>query len=216
MFFKRKNSKERVIYRHSDDDCGEVVVVDKGKIRFLKFGNHIKQGGIDLTNPDSVYLEYQQSMLSVFDAGSFAKCLCLGLGAGSIPKYIHQNKLCERLSVVEINPVVIDVAREYFALPTDVAVINDDALDFVRRTVMTYDLVIVDIFTKSGTPCEFKTFSFYRSLHELLRIGGVVVLNTWASDFNKLLLEETLGKIFDNVQFVKVSTNHIVFCRRFS
>ena len=212
--FSRRKQREKIIYRHSDSDFGVVVVADKNRARYLKFGNHIKQGGMDLNNPGAVYLEYQRAMLAIFEEKSFARCLCLGLGAGSIPKYIHQNGLCQRVDVVEINPVVIDVARSYFGLPEEVTVHNVDALDFIDGTSMRYDLLFVDLFDKAGTPIKFKALSFYRRLYGVLKTGGVVVVNMWSSDFGDLLLEEKLGSVFDEVQVVKASRNHITICKR--
>ncbi len=213
MFFRKKGrEKERYCYR--DKQHGTVIVTDKERVRYLKFGNHIKQGAMNLRQPDRVHLQYQQVMLRVFDSEAYSSCLCLGLGAGTIPKYIHQQGLCERMEVVEINPVVIDVARRYFALPGEVTVHNCDAMDFVVGTNRQFDLVMVDLFDKSGTPLEFKRLSFYRKLFGLLRRGGMVVINMWASDFGDLLLEEKLGTVFDQVEVVRADRNHITLCRR--
>lgn len=216
LFFKRKKPKEKIIYRHTDGDFGTVVVTDKGSARFLKFGNHIKQGAINLKNPDLVYLKYQQAMLTVFEERTFERCLCLGLGVGAIPKYIHQNGLCQRLDVVEVNPKVVEVARNYFQFPQDVAVHTLDAMEFVTTTRKMYDLVFVDIFNQSGTPAQFKALSFYQKLYGLLRAKGVVAVNMWSSDFSDLLLQEKLETIFSEVNVVKKpgSKNHITLCSR--
>ena len=213
LLFK-KRQKNSPIFSHSDDDFGAVLVTDEEGIRYLKFGNRTKQGAMDLSSPDTAYFEYQQAMLSVFDDGAFERCLCLGLGAGSMPKFIHQNGLCQSIDVVEINPVVIDVARAHFQLPKEVTVHNADALDFVVGTRMVYDLVMVDLFNKSGTPINFKLLSFYKRLKRVVRSGGVVVVNMWASDFGDLLLEEKLRTVFDEVEVMKVSRNHITICKR--
>jgi hypothetical protein len=36
----------------------------------------------------------------------------------------------------------------------------------------------------------------------------------WASDFGDLLLEEKLRTVFDEVEVMKVSRNHITICKR--
>lgn len=189
-------------------------VEQSGKVRYLKFGNHIKQGAEDLRRPERVHLHYQRTMLEVFDSGSYERCLCLGLGAGSMPKYIQQNRLCQRVEVVEVNPVVVDVARNYFGLPDGVRVHKRDAMEFVVGSSMSYDLILVDLFDKAGTPIEFKMLSFYQKLQALLRDGGVVVVNMWASDFGDLLLEEKLKSVFSAVEVKRAARNHITLCRR--
>ncbi len=216
LFFKRKKDQEKVIYHHADDAFGEVQVTDKGSVRYLKFGNFIKQGGIDRKKPEKIYLKYQQAMLSVFDGRSFERCLCLGLGAGTIPGYIHRNRLCRSVEVVELNPTVIEVARRFFGFPEEVVVYNADAQDYAVCTTDHYDLIFVDIFNKEGTPSKFKAPLFYQRLHRLLSADGVAVFNIWSSDFNNLLLQEMLVKVFSTVRIVKApgSTNHIAICNR--
>lgn len=213
MFFWR-GSKEKVVYSHKDRSCGAVVVADQKGVRYLKFGNHVKQGAMLLKRPDEVYLKYQRTMLRVFERRPFDRCLCLGLGAGSIPKYIHQQQLCKQLEVVEINPHVVEVATTYFELPEAVRVHTKDAMDFVVESSMSYDLLFVDLFDLEGTPLQFKAFSFYQRLHGLLNEGGAVVVNMWAADFGDLLLEEKLKRIFDRVEIETAGRNHIVTCIR--
>ncbi len=214
-FFKRK-TREQIRYRHIDEAFGPVVVADQGRIRHLKFGNRVKQGSVDLKNPDAIYLKYQQMMLTVFDGGRYDRCLCLGLGAGSIPRYIHRNRLCRRLEVVEINPVVVDVARTYFDLPEEITVHHTDAADFVAATEQRFDLVFVDLFNQSGMPAAFKELSFYRRLYGRLTPNGAVVVNMWSSDFSNLLLEEMLDEVFDELRIVRSrrSKNHIAIGER--
>ncbi len=212
-FFKRKR-KSQILYHHTDEQFGTVSVEESNRIRYLKFGNHIKQGAMNLGDPDRVHLLYQRTMLEVFETKSYASCLCLGLGAGSMPRYIQQNRLCQRIEVVEVNPVVIDVARAWFDLPDEVQLHNRDAMDFVVGSSRQYDLILVDLFDMAGTPLEFKMLSFYRKLFGLLREGGAVVVNLWASDFGDLLLEEKLRSVFDAVEVKRAKRNHITICRR--
>jgi spermidine synthase len=212
LFPRRRGVKER--FRHQDERFGTVVVSDRGEIRTLQFGNHIKQGAMDLKRPDRVHLHYQRVMLEVFVSGSYPRCLCLGLGAGSIPKYIAQQGLCQRIEVVELNPVVIDVARTFFGLPETVRVHQRDAMEFVELSSMQYDLIMVDLFDSEGTPLQFKRVSFYQKLFGLLRSGGIVVVNMWAADFGDLLLEQKLRSVFDQVEVMQAERNHITLCRR--
>ncbi len=216
MFFSKRKHKPKLVFEHSDQRYGKVEVVDRGDYRYLQFGNHIKQGAMDRHHPDRVHLQYQQMMIEALEEEVFEHCLCLGLGAGTLPRYLHDNARCNALTVVEVNPVVVDVARRYFQFPKQITVYTTDALEHVEQDSTLYDLILVDLFDKSGAPEKFKRFDFYQLLHQRLLPMGRVVINVWAADFGEILLEEILGKLFDEIRVIKTpgSRNHITLCIR--
>ncbi len=65
------------------------------------------------------------------------RVLMIGLGGGSLAKFIYHYLPRARTQVVEINPRVVAVARQFFNVPPDderFAVIVSDGAEYVRAT----------------------------------------------------------------------------------
>jgi spermidine synthase len=87
------------------------------------------------------------------------------------------------IDTVEIDPVVVDVAREYFELPDDdrLRVEVEDGRRYVQSTDETYDIIIVDAYYADALPFHLTTEEFFREAKARLNPGGVVVYNVISS-----------------------------------
>ena len=77
------------------------------------------QGQISLRRPDDLAPAYLRSALLglVFAPANPSSMLFVGLGAGSLPRYLSPRYPLAHLDAVEIDPEVPPIARRYFALP---------------------------------------------------------------------------------------------------
>jgi len=78
--------------------------------------------------------------------------LMIGLGGGSLVKFCHRHLRNTRLTVVEIDPNIIEM-REWFHIPPDddrVQVTLEDGADFVRRGNRTANIFLIDAFDRGG------------------------------------------------------------------
>lgn len=77
----------------------------------------------------SSYLE------KVSSARGTVKAIVIGLGAGLLPKFLHKCLPFLEIEVVELDPVVLDVARDYFSFEEDkhLKVHITDGIKFVRE-----------------------------------------------------------------------------------
>jgi spermidine synthase len=84
-----------------------------------------------------------------------------------------------RLTVVELDPVVVDVARRYFRLPDDprLGVEVGDGRRFLAARPDRWDIVVVDAFFADAIPAHLVTQEFLTLLRSRLAPGGVVVAN---------------------------------------
>jgi SAM-dependent methyltransferase len=82
-----------------------------------------------------------------------------------------------QIDVVEIDPAVVRFARRYFGFTTRGQVYEEDARTFLSRTSNRYDLVVHDTFTGGTTPEHLLSIEVLQQIHNLLRPGGVLVLN---------------------------------------
>ena len=77
------------------------------------------------------------------------RALLVGLGAASLTKFLHRHRPNTKITVVEIEPRVVAVARQHFKLPeesTHLDIVIADAVDFMMQLGPRYDLILVDGF----------------------------------------------------------------------
>jgi len=119
--------------------------------------------------------------------GNAREVLVIGLGGGSIPKYIYYHLPQMRVTAVELNPAMLTVARNQFYLPPDDArlqtIVGDGAV-YVREHPDCADVLMLDAFDNKGLAPDLSSQEFYDSCAEALTADGILVVNLWASDKN--------------------------------
>jgi spermidine synthase len=106
--------------------------------------------------------------------------LFVGGGGFSGPKQFIADYSDVSVDVVEIDPVVIDVAMEYFDVPSDnprLKIYNDDGRRFFLPENRQYDIIVLDAYSKSYVPFHLMTREYYQLLAERLADDGVIVSN---------------------------------------
>ena len=163
-----------------------VEVSEKGGVRFLHLGSTAVQSAMRIRDPYGLELEYTRAVMAflLFQEAP-ADIALIGLGGGSLAKFIHRHLPECRLTAVEINPEVIAAARGYFLLPPDDArlqVLEGDGAAFVRSHPESRDALIVDAYDAKRIVEDLASPDFYRACHAHLRPGGVAAFNLWGSD----------------------------------
>ena len=156
-----------------------LAVVDDTDSRYLRFDSSF-QSGLFLGRPYATRFPYTDYFeLGIAYRPEARSVLFLGLGGGSAPKRIWRDFPETRSQVVELDPVVAQVARRWFALPESprLRVAVDDARIWLDRHDERFDLAAVDTFFSDGIPFHLTTREFVERLHSRLRPGGVVLVN---------------------------------------
>lgn len=159
-----------------------VYVVDEGPLRYLRFDSPRgdDQSVIDLRDKARVPMDYIRVAAAAlaFDDGE-GRALAIGLGGGTFPMLLRRAKPAYAIDAVEIDPVVVAVAKDFFAVVPDgkLALIVDDGARFVTNTNQRYDLAFVDAYSSDGVPPHLATSAFFRSVRERLAEAGVAVIN---------------------------------------
>ncbi len=118
---------------------------------------------------------------------------------------------------MEIDPAVIDIAKEYFALgqqPVNIA-INDGRV-FLRGSRAKFDFIAIDAYTNEYyIPWHLVTKEFFDDVAKHLTADGIVAFNVGSTSATSPLLrsfEATLQSVFTNVYLVPVpgSLNNVV------
>ena len=193
----------------------KIQVIDKKRVRHLRFGNGARQSSIDKSNPYKLQTKYAREMVKVFEQfANLNRFLVLGLGAGTIPSYLFNRFPNTLIDVVELLPELKDVASDYFSMPRDdrLKVIIEDGYDYIMNTEHVYDVIFMDIFNKNGTPKKFATDEFYAGLSRKICYNGYVVFNTWISPSTYPRYMNQLKEVFGRVIEQRESKNHIAFC----
>ncbi len=175
-FFSRRRSRPHTA----------VEISERNGIRYLHLGGPAVQSAMRLKDPFALELEYTRAMLAFLLFLPQPRDIALiGLGGGSLAKFIHRHLPDSRLTALEINPEVVAAARGYFLLPQDddrLSVLTGDGAAFVHAHPRSVDVLLVDGYDAKRIVDDLASPEFYRACHAMLRPGGVAVFNLWGSD----------------------------------
>ena len=130
--------------------------------------------------------------------------LVLGVAGGSVIKtLVEEIKYKGKITGVEIDPEIINIANTYFKLNEikNLEIVIDDAFEFVLKTKNKYDLIIIDIFQDTIMPSFlFETF-FVNRICSLLQNRGFILFNTMILNENQNLRNKKYVSEFYKNQF---------------
>ena len=146
-----------------------------GRFRCLRFADEAVQGAIDLRDPGRIVLEYPRALIHLMErnAPGFERAFMIGHGIGTIPARYPGNKF----TIAEIDEWVVALSREYFGYPWDNVVVGDGRAVLEAEPPASLDVVLIDAFTKDGTPRHLTTAECFRMAGRRLRGPGLVLLN---------------------------------------
>ena len=175
---------------------GQVQISEQDGVRYLHLGTDTVQSAMRLSDPNELVLSYTRSMLAfLLFAPAPRRVVNIGLGGGSLAKWIYRHLPNAQQVVLELNPRVIACARQYFDLPPDDArlrVLEADGAAWAAQHPDCCDLVLVDGYDGRSQAAELATHEFYGSTARCLTADGILVVNLWGSDRR---YDETLQRI---------------------
>lgn len=186
--------KARVV-RSFPSAFGTVYVVDEGPLRSLRFDDPDApdQSVLDTRRPHEVSLEYVRvAALALALAEAPKRVLVIGMGGGTFTRMVQRHVKDARTDAVEIDPVVVDVAKRFFTLKEDARtrVHVTDGAAFLASTRTKYDVIFLDAYDGEDVPAHLATESFFSLVKEHLTPGGVAVMNLAVED------EKVAARIF--------------------
>ena len=179
--------------RKPAQDAETVYISEKFGVRALHIGSDTVQSAMRIAAPNELELSYTRSMMGflLFNDKPPA-VLMIGLGGGSVAKFVYHRMPWSRVRVIELSERVLTVARRYFEVPPDDArfeVILGDGAEFVARREVCADLIMVDGYDGASLVAALSSVAFYQDCHERLNQRGMLVVNLWGGDraFNETL-----------------------------
>jgi spermidine synthase len=165
----------------------DIIVTENAEYRCMSFARRNgMQTCISLRTPTRLAVPYTRGVFAGLLANPGARrVLVIGLGGGVIPTAMRSVEPALRIDVVELDPAVVDVAKQYFdyregpGLRTSIG----DGRVFARRQLragIRYDLIVIDAYERVYVPEHLMTREFIAEVKSLLAPGGVVASNTFA------------------------------------
>lgn len=154
--------------------------LDGQPVRGIATGPNGTQSGVYINDPDKLVFWYTQRMAEVVaQAPKHDRLLVLGGGAFTLPQYLAKTYPDSVVDVVEIDPELADIARQYFYYtdPKNVNMIFEDARTYVNKSEQKYDAILVDVYSDSSVPFSLMTKQYGQQIERLLADDGVVVVN---------------------------------------
>ncbi|HHW49451.1 MAG TPA: polyamine aminopropyltransferase [Clostridiaceae bacterium] len=109
------------------------------------------------------------------------KVLVIGAGDGGTVRELTRYKSIEKIDMVEIDKLVVEISKEYIPLTSSklndsrVSIYNEDGVKFVRNKINEYDLIIVDSTDPFGPGEALFSKEFYKNCHRALKEDGILV-----------------------------------------
>jgi len=164
-----------------------VYVTERFGVRSLHIGSDTIQSSMRLARPNDLELAYTRSMMAfLLFIPLPRRVLMVGLGGGSLAKFVYHRLPGAVTEVLEVNPQVVSIARRLFELPAADARLTVrvcDAAQFIAAAAGGFDAILVDGYDGDSQVPELATQEFYANCRRRLERGGVLVVNLWGSDF---------------------------------
>ena len=174
----------RLKRRAADARRPPVVVSESGGLRSLHIGGVAVQSAMRLDDPYALALDYTRCMMAfLLFHPQPREALMIGLGGGSLAKFLHRDMPGLRLRAVEIDSRVIAAARTHFHLPPDDARLAvEHGCGTEALAPECCDQLIVDGFVDELVSDALVAPSFFDAAWMALTDPGVLVMNVMDSD----------------------------------
>lgn len=171
------------------DDEGSLEVIDSKGVRALHFGTESRQSSMLLDDPFYVQTLYTKAIMALLLFNEQPKnVLMIGLGGGTIAKYLFDQFPDCILSIIEFRKSVLKIARSHFKLPMDPRLVvkigcGGDYVATQSKSVQEiHDIIIVDAFDGDGIASAVTSELFFDHCRTLLKDDGFLVINLWKSN----------------------------------
>lgn len=166
-----------------------VRVTEDGNYRFLSFDEtRGRQSAMKISDPLFLYYVYARlAFAGLAFCDEPRDVLFVGLGGGSMPKFFSHHYPDVNIDIAEVDPLVVEVARKYFAFSeTDrMRVFVRDGRVFLSKTKKKYDLIFLDAYNARSIPFHLTTKEFLEIVRGRLKRNGAVVSNIWSPQMNQ-------------------------------
>ena len=180
-----------------------IDVSEKAGVRYLHFSSAWVQGAMRIQRPNALELPYTREMMAgllLREPPWPREALLIGLGAGSLAKFIYHQLPETRITAIEIDPRVEVVARLHFKLPDDplrLRVLIADGAAHMLAGDCRYDYILVDGFDKKARAGALDTLPFYQACRSRLSDSGLLAVNLLGRERGFQASSQRIADAFD-------------------
>lgn len=192
------------------------VVDDPGGSRRFYLNDYLVQNTYDPRTRRSVSMfTYALHGLATVYRPRIDTALCIGMGVGIVPAKLAAEGA--RVEVVEINPTVVPVAREFFDLDTSAFTLTiGDGRQYLNRCTNRFDVVVLDAFLGEAAPSHLMTREAFGEIRRVLADDGVLVINCLGEvaqgrDFLTASMLRTLRSVYADVRMHSVTPTQVYY-----
>jgi spermidine synthase len=192
------------VYRQADGDY--LLSFGAKRLRYI-------ESIVDPEDELALPVTYTQSMTAgLAYADELKSAMIIGLGGGRTAWYHHKSVPEMRMTAVELDPAVVEIADEYFKVRPEANfdIVVEDGRVFLTRAPARYDIILIDAYRGPFVPFHLLTSEFYRLVAERLAPGGVAVQNVEPSTMLFDSAVATIRSAFDHVVFLAGEGNVVI------
>eukprot|EP00026_Physarum_polycephalum_P008819 Phypoly_transcript_08921.p1 GENE.Phypoly_transcript_08921~~Phypoly_transcript_08921.p1 ORF type:complete len:377 (+),score=45.84 Phypoly_transcript_08921:320-1450(+) len=182
---------------------GNISVVRDNKYKvdllLLIYGKSIIGGYWEISGNPSLFTAFEVMSLALYAHPSPKSALVVGLGIGTFVR--RADKVDVICDVVEIDPAVVSLSKQYFGFSTKGQIYTEDAQSFIARTENHYDIIVHDIFS-GEISTSYYTLESLQKFNSALNPNGVFILNYVGMPKNRAtyFMYSTLRHIWPHVR----------------
>lgn len=130
------------------------------------------------------------------------RVLILGMGGGSSIELLREKfKYKGKIVAVEIDPVIIDIAKTEFNIRPNAMLKIEcmDAAEYVNKKTRKFDLILVDVFIDDKIPGKLLSREFWKKVSGKTGQGGRILFNAFTD----------VEKIKSVIEELEISGHHV-------
>jgi spermidine synthase len=212
----KKSTKPRWIPETLFDDLGFRMTFEVDKVLYELHTKHqhlvlfehrffgkmlMLDGATQISKKDEFIYQEMMSHVPLFAHGKAEDVLIVGGGDCGIAEEVLKHSVVKRLTQVEIDPAVIEFAKEHFPEFTRPVFADkrfecviDDGAKYVATTNRQFDAIIVDSTDPIGPGKILFGSKFYAGCKRCMKPGGVLVTQNGVPFFQNNELASTMAK----------------------
>ena len=161
-----------------------IAVSEERGVRMLHVGGEAIQSAMRLDDPHALALDYTRCMMAfLLFHPEPRRALLIGLGGGSLAKFLHKFLRQTRIRVVELDPRIVATARAHFALPADDSRLTVEIGGGAEALAPACcDLLMVDAYEDERHVEALASADFYDAAYLALEEPGALVVNYMDDD----------------------------------
>lgn len=181
---------KRTILYNGQSPFGRYKVVDTiyndRPARVLYGTQRSPQSGVAKDDDPTLLFEYNQRFLELIMSQKPKRILVIGGGAFMLPIAAFHQFSTLIIDVVEIDPLLVKIGRDFFDLPDDkrLSIYVEDGAEYIARTNKRYDMIIIDAFSGYTIPGQLISDHAIALYRRKITKQGVVAIN-FISEFKQ-------------------------------